>query len=162
MNLNLKPQEEQERQSALYNHTNKYANIRTQMATEFGLQMMREKSGQRESKSEVLQSTMKELFRRFFQGKEFEGVRANERDELEFSVTLSDGQKHDINDHSSGEKEILFGYLRLGNSSQRNSIILLDEPELLTLRAKCFSDRWFTCHPRLRKVPRRQAKSVYF
>ena len=122
------------------------------MATEFGLQMMREKSGQRESKSEVLQSTMKELFRRFFQGKEFEGVRANERDELEFSVTLSDGQKHDINDHSSGEKEILFGYLRLGNSSQRNSIILLDEPELLTLRAKCFSDRWFTCHPRLRKV----------
>ena len=102
------------------------------MATEFGLQMMREKSGQREPKSEVLQSTMKELFRRFFQGKEFEGVRANERDELEFSVTLSDGQRHDINDRSSGEKETLFGYLRLRNSSQRNSIILLDEPELLT------------------------------
>ena len=38
--------------------------------------------------------------------------------------------KHDINDLSSGEKEILFGYLRLRNNAQCNSIILLDEPEL--------------------------------
>ena len=43
---------------------------------------------------------------------------------------MSDGKKHDINDLSSGEKEILFGYLRLRNSAQRQSIILLDEPEL--------------------------------
>ena len=130
VNLNLKTQEQQERKSTLYNYANKYANIKTQMATEFVLQMMREKSGQEAPESGSLQSTMKELFRRFFPGKEFEGVRANERDELEFSVTLADGQKHDINDLSSGEKEILFGYLRLRNSSQRNSIILLDEPEL--------------------------------
>ena len=73
---------------------------------------------------------MKELFRRFFPGKEFHGVTTNERDELEFSVTVRDGNKHDINDLSSGEKEILFGYLRLRNSAQRQSIILLDEPEL--------------------------------
>ena len=130
VNLNLKTQEQQERQTTLYNYVNKYANIKTQMATEFVLQMMRESTGQDTPNSDSLQSTMKELFRRFFPGKEFEGVRANERDELEFSVTLSDGQKHDINDLSSGEKEILFGYLRLRNSSQRNSIILLDEPEL--------------------------------
>jgi hypothetical protein len=31
---------------------------------------------------------------------------------------------------SSGEKEILYGYLRLRNSAPRNSVILLDEPEL--------------------------------
>ena len=49
---------------------------------------------------------------------------------MEFSVTVGDGKKHDINDLSSGEKEILFGYLRLRNSAQRQSIILLDEPEL--------------------------------
>ena len=130
VNLNLKTQEQQERQTTLYNYANKYANIKTQMATEFVLQMMREKLGHEAPESGTLQSTMKELFRRFFPGKEFEGVRANERDELEFSVSLADGQKHDINDLSSGEKEILFGYLRLRNSSQRNSIILLDEPEL--------------------------------
>ncbi len=131
VNLNLKTQEEQERQSTLYNYVNKYTNIKTQMATEFVLQMMREKSRQETPKeTESLVSTMKELFRRFFPGKAFEGVAANERDELEFTVTVKDGQTHDINDLSSGEKEILFGYLRLRNSSQRNSIILLDEPEL--------------------------------
>ena len=45
-------------------------------------------------------------------------------------MTVRGSDKHDINDLSSGEKEILFGYLRLRNSAQRNSIILLDEPEL--------------------------------
>ena len=129
VNLNLKTQEQQEKQSMLYNHANKYANIKTQMATEFVLQMMREKS-QQAGGDESLAETMKELFRRFFPGKEFHGVTTNERDELEFSVTVRDGNKHDINDLSSGEKEILFGYLRLRNSAQRQSIILLDEPEL--------------------------------
>ena len=131
VNLNLKTQEEQERQSTLYNYINKYANIKTQMATEFVLQMMREKScGQSSGDQEPLEGTMKELFRKFFPGKNFGGVTVNERDELEFSVTVRDGKKHDINDLSSGEKEILFGYLRLRNSAQRQSIILLDEPEL--------------------------------
>ena len=130
VNLNLKTQEQQERQSTLYNYVNKYANIKTQMATEFVLQMMREKSHGTQQKGEPLAATMKELFRRFFPGKEFHGVTANERDELEFAVTIRGGNRHDINDLSSGEKEILFGYLRLRNASQRQSIILLDEPEL--------------------------------
>ena len=130
VNLNLKTQEQQERQSTLYNYVNKYANIKTQMATEFVLQMMREKSHGKQRKGEPLAATMKELFRRFFPGKEFHGVTANERDELEFAVTIRGGNRHDINDLSSGEKEILFGYLRLRNASQRQSIILLDEPEL--------------------------------
>ncbi len=37
---------------------------------------------------------------------------------------------HDIDELSSGEKEVLYGYLRLRNSAPRNSVILLDEPEL--------------------------------
>ena len=98
------------------------------MATEFVLQTLREKGG--EEQKEPLSETLKELFRRFFPGKEFEGVKTNEKGELEFAVTVGDGKKHDINDLSSGEKEILFGYLRLRNSAQRQSIILLDEPEL--------------------------------
>ena len=131
VNLNLKTQEQQEKQSTLYNYVNKYTNIKTQMATEFVLQMMRDRSRQgAEVENELLSATMKELFRRFFPGKEFQGVTTNEKDELEFSVTVRNGNKHDINDLSSGEKEILFGYLRLRNSAQRQSIILLDEPEL--------------------------------
>ena len=128
VNLSLKTQEEQQKQSTLYNYANKYANIKTQMATEFVLQTLREKGG--EDRREPLSDTLKELFWRFFPGKEFEGVKTNDKGELEFSVTVADGKKHDINDLSSGEKEILFGYLRLRNSAQRQSIILLDEPEL--------------------------------
>ena len=128
VNLSLKTQEEHQKQSTLYNYANKYANIKTQMATEFVLQTLREKGG--EEPRESLSDTLKELFRRFFPGKEFAGVKTNEKGELEFAVTVADGKKHDINDLSSGEKEILFGYLRLRNSAQRQSIILLDEPEL--------------------------------
>ena len=128
VNLSLKTQEEQQKQSTLYNYANKYANIKTQMATEFVLQTLREKGG--EKQREPLSDTLKDLFRRFFPGKEFDGIKTNDKGELEFAVAVADGKKHDINDLSSGEKEILFGYLRLRNSAQRQSIILLDEPEL--------------------------------
>jgi len=49
---------------------------------------------------------------------------------LIFPVFLDDGSSHDINELSSGEKEVLYGYLRIQNTSPKNSILLLDEPEL--------------------------------
>jgi len=45
-------------------------------------------------------------------------------------VRLSTGEVHDIDELSSGEKEILYGYLKLRNSTPGRSVILLDEPEL--------------------------------
>jgi hypothetical protein len=49
---------------------------------------------------------------------------------LQFPVKLSNGAIHDLDELSSGEKEVLYGYLRMRNSAPRHSIILLDEPEL--------------------------------
>ncbi len=49
---------------------------------------------------------------------------------LDFPVKLESGAEHDIDDLSSGEKEVLFGYLRLRNNAPKNSIVLIDEPEL--------------------------------
>lgn len=43
---------------------------------------------------------------------------------------MNDGSEHDIDDLSSGEKELVYGYLRLRNLAPRRSILLLDEPEL--------------------------------
>ena len=40
------------------------------------------------------------------------------------------GITHDINDLSSGEKEVLYGYLRISNLAPRQSVLLVDEPEL--------------------------------
>ena len=131
VHLSLKTQEEGQKKSVLYNYAAKYANIKTQMATEYVIHALREQGGDNSLKGrELLSETLKELFIRFFPGKGFQGVTANDQGELEFAVTVQGGNKHDINDLSSGEKEILFGYLRLRNSSQHQSIILLDEPEL--------------------------------
>ena len=49
---------------------------------------------------------------------------------MEFPVETLTGSRHDLDELSSGEKEILYGYLRIRNSAPRYSIILLDEPEL--------------------------------
>lgn len=132
VNLNLKTKDQSERQSALYNYATKYANIKTQMASEFVLYALQQHGGSSTSasKRELLSDTLKELFQKFFPGKEFQGVTANADGELEFDVNARGSGRHDINELSSGEKEILFGYLRLRNNAQRNSIILLDEPEL--------------------------------
>lgn len=130
VDLSLRTQEEQQKQSTLYNYANKYANIKSQMAAEYVLDMLRERAGAMPDEHQKLSTTLGELVKRFFPGKQFEGVTSNEAGELEFSVTVGGQQKHDINDLSSGEKEILFGYLRLRNSAQRHSIVLLDEPEL--------------------------------
>ena len=132
VNLNLRTKDQTERQSALHNYAAKYANIKTQMATQYVLYALQQQGGNSTFTADrkLLADTLKELFRKFFPGKEFQGVSANADGELEFEVTVKGSGGHDINDLSSGEKEILFGYLRLRNNAQRNSIILLDEPEL--------------------------------
>jgi len=130
VHLSLRTQEEGQKQSVLYNYAAKYANIKTQMATEYVIHALRHQGGDSATEKELLSETLKELFDRFFPGKAFQGVTVNDRGELEFAVSVQGGNKHDINDLSSGEKEILFGYLRLRNNAQRQSIILLDEPEL--------------------------------
>lgn len=130
VHLSLRTQEEGQRQSVLYNYAAKYANIKTQMATEYVIHALRQQGGNPLRGRELLSKTLQELFHRFFPGKKFQGVSANDQGELEFAVTVPGGDKHDINDLSSGEKEILFGYLRLRNNAQHQSIILLDEPEL--------------------------------
>lgn len=132
INLNLAQEEDLYRQSSLYNYGNKYMNIKSEMAAEYVRQALIEKStGAGESEqTRSLSETLQELFRIFFPGKEFLGPIPTEDGNLNFPVKLDDGATHDINDLSSGEKEVLFGYLRLRNSAPRHSVILLDEPEL--------------------------------
>jgi hypothetical protein len=71
-----------------------------------------------------------ELFATFFPDKKFLGPSARIDGGIDFPVQIGDSSRHDIDDLSSGEKEILYGYLRLYNSSPKNYVVLLDEPEL--------------------------------
>lgn len=129
INLDAQAFRNQRRQQRLYNWQAKYQNVRTELATSYLRNLIAAQSGEAQT-GEDLNETLKELFTTFFPDKVYEGVRPLPGGSLEFPVRLPGGERHDIDDLSSGEKEILYGYLRLRNSTPRESIILLDEPEL--------------------------------
>lgn len=133
INLNLDQEEERLRSTSLYNAANKYSNIKSEMAAEYVKQTLRNTEphgGASTNKFQPIAETLQELFGTFFPGKQFQGPVPTEDGNLGFPVEMDDGATHDINDLSSGEKEILFGYLRIRNSAPGYSIILMDEPEL--------------------------------
>jgi hypothetical protein len=131
INLDIQSSESQLRQHALYNAGQKYKNIKSQMAGHYIRDLLT-----RESRAEPLNTgpslidTLHDLFKTFFPDKTFEGPQPRSDGGLDFPVRLSSGAVHDIDDLSSGEKEILYGYLRIRNTAPRSSILLLDEPEL--------------------------------
>lgn len=129
INLDARSFADQRRQQTLYNWQSKYQNVKTELASSY-LRSLIATQADGEPEGEDLNSTLQELFQTFFPDKEYLGVRPLAGGSLEFPVRLSNGRTHDIDDLSSGEKEILYGYLRLRNSTPRNSVVLLDEPEL--------------------------------
>jgi hypothetical protein len=135
INLDARSFQDQRRQQRLYNWQAKYQNVRTELATSYLRNLIAEQSedgshNDDQRLEEDLNDTLKELFRTFFPDKVYEGVRPLPGGSLEFPVRLPGGETHDIDDLSSGEKEILYGYLKLRNSTPKQSVILLDEPEL--------------------------------
>ncbi len=124
------PAPEARAQHALYNYGQKYGNIKSEMAATYVRELIAEKHGSGIAYGKDLTATLHELFQLFFPGKRFAGPQPSPDGHLTFPVLLEDASSHDINELSSGEKEVLFGYLRLRNASPTNSIILLDEPEL--------------------------------
>ncbi|RQO68249.1 hypothetical protein DBR44_16375 [Aquitalea sp. FJL05] len=130
INLNLENKNQSYSQHALYNYSNKYANVKSEMASSYVRELLSEKSGNDHAKKSGLTETLKELFTTFFPGKEFLGPQPTSDGRLEFPVRTANGNIHDLDELSAGEKEILYGYLRIRSSAPKNSIILLDEPEL--------------------------------
>ncbi|MCB0748568.1 MAG: ATP-binding protein [Ignavibacteriae bacterium] len=100
------------------------------MASSYVKALISRESGIEKEAISYLNNSLTNLFEHFFPGKSFEGVIPTKEGTLEFPVKLKTGEKHDITELSSGEKEVLFGYLRLKNQAPKNSVILIDEPEL--------------------------------
>lgn len=130
INLNTSQIDDQMRQHALYNYAGKYSNIKAALAAGYFREKLLEDAGTTVSGRTRLSETLHELFGAFFPGKQFLGPQPSADGTLEFNVQTDSGAVHDINELSSGEKELLFGYLRLHNTAPRNSILLIDEPEL--------------------------------
>lgn len=130
INLQIDQYQNQREQSALYNPQNKYSGVKAELASAYIRDLIAQAAGNpTDSLGLRLSDTLEELFTTFFPGKKFAGVQPVGDGSLKFEVQTPAGN-HDINDLSSGEKELLYGYLRLRNYAPRNSIILLDEPEL--------------------------------
>jgi predicted ATPase len=124
--LRVSDRSEERRSRFLYDFENKYRNIKTQLGEEYVVSILKSQN----PLDAPLQKSIKELFKTFFPGKEFLGVQLGEGNALSFPVKLSTGEIHDIDELSSGEKEIVYGYLGLRTGTPRQSIILVDEPEL--------------------------------
>ena len=130
INLQIDQYQNQRQQSALYNSQAKYSGVKGELASAYIRDLIAQAAGNpTDSLGLRLSDTLDELFTTFFPGKSFAGVQPVGDGSLKFEVQTPAGN-HDINDLSSGEKELLYGYLRLRNYAPRNSIILLDEPEL--------------------------------
>ncbi|MBD2159257.1 AAA family ATPase [Limnothrix sp. FACHB-1083] len=121
----------------LYNTDNKYRNIKAEILQEYIIssliidQNISKIQDLPTSLSKTsLKDSLNDLFATFFPGKKFIGLKASKDGDINFFVELSSGAQHEIDELSAGEKEILFGYLRLRNNAPQNSIILFDEPEL--------------------------------
>jgi hypothetical protein len=131
INLSLDQVNQTRSQSSLYNYNAKYSNVKSEMAGNYVKELLAEKAGVDCTENDgSLLKTMKELFTSFFPEKEFVGPKAMPDGTLAFPVKTQNGTEHDLDELSSGEKEILYGYLRIRSSAPRDSIILLDEPEL--------------------------------
>lgn len=130
ISLQLEQYQTQRQQSALYNSQVKYGSIKQELASAFVRDLVAKSAGGGTNSPGLgLAATLEEMFAKFFPGKRFKGVQPTAEGSVLFEVETPAGS-HDINDLSSGEKELLYGYLRLRNYAPRNSIILLDEPEL--------------------------------
>lgn len=130
VNLDLTAQEQQNRQHALYNYNAKYSNVKSEMASSYIKELLSEKAGVSIDAQNPISATLQELFKTFFPDKEFLGLTPTIDGALAFPVRTASGSIHDLNELSAGEKEVLFGYLRIRNSAPRYSLILIDEPEL--------------------------------
>ena len=130
VNLSVEQSETQQRQTALYNSANRYSSLKTEMTSAYVRNLLAAAAEGRPPQDDTLSQTLKELFKTFFTGKEFMGAQPTSDGRLLFQVRLATGHTHDIDELSSGEKEVVYGYLRLHNSSSQHSILMIDEPEL--------------------------------
>ena len=129
--LNEDDEENRWRSASLYNYGNKYTNVKNAMASEYVRQVIRDRTpGSSSGDRRNMIDEMRELIGGFLKGKTFDGPVIGNDGQITFPVVTSDGTTHDIDDLSSGEKEVVFGYLRAKTQTPTDSIVMIDEPEL--------------------------------
>ena len=124
--LNVIDRSEEKRNRFLFDIENKYKNTKTRLGEEYVASVIKGE----DPKDAPLQKSIMELFEQFIPGKQFLGIQIADNNSMIFPVVLETGEIHDIDELSSGEKEIVYGYLEMRTGTPKGSIILIDEPEL--------------------------------
>lgn len=130
VSLEIAPQDARYKSNSLYNYNQKYAAVKSEMAASYVREVVAERAGHIKASQSRLTRTLQELFERFFPGKAFLGPQPRSDGGIDFPVSITGSGVHDLDELSSGEKEILYGYLRMRQSAPKHSIIMIDEPEL--------------------------------
>ena len=130
VNINLSNIRNQSASHSLYGTNNRYTQFQNQLASHTAYSALRKDLGVEDTEDSYFQESLTDLFQRFIPGKRYIGPDFDEQGNLDFFVETYEGFRHGINDLSSGEKQILFGYIELFNSAPKNSILMIDEPEL--------------------------------
>lgn len=129
VSINIVDERSVSQSSYLYGNA-QYSNIKQEMATAYVKELVANDAGLSLSSRSTLKLTLDELFRRFLPDKTFLGAKPTVDGTVTFPVKIGEDTEHDLDELSSGEKEIVYGYLRMRNSSPGQSVILIDEPEL--------------------------------
>ena len=126
--VDIGKEEESWKQSAMYNTEGKYGGIKSALGNEWVRTLIQKAAGVEQEAGNMAEA-VKQIFNEMIPEKRFEGARPTKEGQLEFNVQTGSAE-HDIDDLSSGEKEILFGYLRttdestqeLGNNHRRTRV----------------------------------------
>lgn len=127
--IQLAPQDNL-RVHALSSNQAKYAGIKSELISIRGRELLRAASETPGRAASNIEENVHALFETFFAPKQFGGITFDAADRPRLDVVLPDGTRHDLDDLSAGEREVLFGYLRVYAMGLSNSILLFDEPEL--------------------------------
>lgn len=118
------------RKHALTGFASKYQNLGSQIRSSYLRQLVASAAGVPAGSTSNIGDALRALFAIFFPHKQFVGPEARSDGDIHFEVKLQNGLKHSLAELSAGEKEVLFGYVRLWSGVTQRSVILLDEPEL--------------------------------
>lgn len=116
--------------NSISGRADRFSNVTSNMATSYIRKLIYKDKGIDFDNEIFFDDSIAELFSKFIPGKKYLGISIGKDKAISFAVRTDDGFEHDINDLSSGEKEVLFAYIDLYQSGMRDSVILIDEPEM--------------------------------
>ena len=120
-------EEEQELNTLVLNTTDKFASLTQDLVRMSFIDMQEQTKGEEEPHQYI--DGVRQIFQHFLPEQEFVDVDLPIRGLPRITVRSS-GVEHDINQLSSGQREILMTYTHLEKLRPTGSIILFDEPEL--------------------------------